>query len=252
MPHLVAASGLAAYLRDEETGDFHLLRLVHGAVESGTLRSRTPDHGRCPSDVATPLLRERVRAVRDPAGRRRTGASRVLAPRRGPRGAGRSAALGARRLRRPGVMGAKEVDARFTEQDLRLARGIADITSLALGQRTPPLGAGAVPRARRQPGRGLLGGGRRARSGSRSSEAGPSSSSAPTSRSGSRRGADGAITRCPRIASGADRRPPGSPPTPARTRAWSTASPRPTAARSGSATWCTWCAAPRGRDSSAA
>ena len=31
------------------------------------------------------------------------------------------------------VMGAKDVDARFTEQDLRLARGIADITSLALG-----------------------------------------------------------------------------------------------------------------------
>jgi len=31
------------------------------------------------------------------------------------------------------VMGAKDVDARFTEQDMRLARGIADITSLALG-----------------------------------------------------------------------------------------------------------------------
>ena len=31
------------------------------------------------------------------------------------------------------VMGAKADDARFTEQDLRLARGIADITSLALG-----------------------------------------------------------------------------------------------------------------------
>ena len=33
----------------------------------------------------------------------------------------------------PSALGAKEVDARFTEQDLRLARGIADITSLALG-----------------------------------------------------------------------------------------------------------------------
>ena len=31
------------------------------------------------------------------------------------------------------VMGAKDVDSRFTDQDLRLARGIADITSLALG-----------------------------------------------------------------------------------------------------------------------
>jgi PAS domain S-box-containing protein len=31
------------------------------------------------------------------------------------------------------ALGAKEVDAQFTDQDLRLARGIADITSLALG-----------------------------------------------------------------------------------------------------------------------
>ena len=132
VPHLVAASGLAAYLRDEETGDFHLLRLSTGASDTST---PAEPHSRVtvvPSDVATPLLasesepfvipRDVVEQV--PREYWLLGEVRevLVAPLHWePDGFG---AL---------VLGAKEVDARFTDQDLRLARGIADITSLALG-----------------------------------------------------------------------------------------------------------------------
>ncbi len=128
VPHLVAASGLSAYLRDEETGDFHLLRLAAGdeSAEPGAGYSVVP------SDVAKTFLasksepyvvpREVVEQVpREPwlFGELR---EVLVAPLHWePDGFG---AL---------VMGAKDVDSRFTDQDLRLARGIADITSLALG-----------------------------------------------------------------------------------------------------------------------
>ncbi len=132
VPHLVVASGLAAYLRDEETGDFHLLRLSTTAddtsapVEQDTLVSVVP------SDVATAFLssesgpfvvpRDVVQQV--PPEYRVLGEVRevLVAPLRWePDGFGAI------------VLAAKDVDARFTDQDLRLARGIADITSLALG-----------------------------------------------------------------------------------------------------------------------
>jgi PAS domain S-box len=131
VPHLVAASGLAAYLRDDETGDFHLLRLTMG---DGPAVPADPGAASAvvPSDVATTFLasesepfvipRELIEQV--PRELWVFGELRevLVAPLRWePDGFG---AL---------VMGAKDVDSRFTDQDLRLARGIADIASLALG-----------------------------------------------------------------------------------------------------------------------
>ncbi|MGZ8641115.1 MAG: ATP-binding protein [Actinomycetota bacterium] len=132
VPHLVAASGLAAYLRDEETGNFHLLHL--SATGDGPAVSTEEAAARAvvPSDVAKSFLasesepfvipREVVEQV--PRELWLFGELRevLVAPLRWePDGFG---AL---------VVGAKEVDSRFTDQDVRLARGIADITSLALG-----------------------------------------------------------------------------------------------------------------------
>ena len=129
VPHLVAASGLAAYLRDEETGDFRLLRFV--APVGNTI---TPDErsSLVPSDVATRFLEsesEPFVITRDvvatiPEGFRLFSEIRDLlaAPLHWePDGFGAI------------VLGGKDDGTPFTEQDLRLARGIADITSLALG-----------------------------------------------------------------------------------------------------------------------
>ena len=127
VPHLVAASGLAAYLRDEETGDFQLLRFV--AMDGGVI---APDDRTTlvPPDVAARFLARRPEpfvASRDvaetiPEELKLFGDVVLVAPLHWePDGFGAI------------VMGAKDDDAPFTEQDLRLARGIADITSLALG-----------------------------------------------------------------------------------------------------------------------
>ena len=46
VPHLVAASGLAAFLRDEETGDFHLSASLRGARRSARSHGDARrDHG---------------------------------------------------------------------------------------------------------------------------------------------------------------------------------------------------------------
>ena len=132
VPHLVVASGLAAYLRDEETGDFHLLRLSTTAGDPSTPTEQDALVSVVPSAVATSFLssesgpfvvpRDVVQQI--PPEYRVLGEVRevLVAPLHWePDGFG---AL---------VLGAKQVDARFTDQDLRLARGIADITSLALG-----------------------------------------------------------------------------------------------------------------------
>ena len=130
VPHLVAASGLAAYLRDQETGDFHLLRL--GTGDGPAVKPEPAAGNTVPSDVATTFLatgsepfvipREVVEQV--PGELWRFGQLRevMVAPLNWePDGFG---AL---------VMGAKDINSRFSDQDLRLARGIADIASLALG-----------------------------------------------------------------------------------------------------------------------
>ena len=132
VPHLVAASGIAAFLRDEETGDFHLLHLSMAPVDPPGATRRTPGSRSYPSDVATPLLASESEPFVIPR--------EVIA--RAPRenwliGEVREVLVAPLRWEPDGfgvlVLGAKEVDAQFTDQDLRLARGIADITSLALG-----------------------------------------------------------------------------------------------------------------------
>ena len=131
VPHLVAASGLAGYLRDDETGDFHLMRL---STDDGPAVATEPDarYAVVPSNVATAFLANESEPFVIP----RDVVERV------PRelwlfGELREVLVAPLRWEPDGfgvlVMGAKDVDARFTDQDLRLARGIADITSLALG-----------------------------------------------------------------------------------------------------------------------
>jgi PAS domain S-box-containing protein len=130
VPHLVAASGLAAYLRDEETGDFQLRRSFLG--DGVAVPTEAAGGSVVPAHVAAaylaspsePFVISREVVAQAPRELWLLGEIRevLVAPLHWePDGFG---AL---------VMGAKDVDARFTEQDMRLARGIADITSLALG-----------------------------------------------------------------------------------------------------------------------
>jgi PAS domain S-box-containing protein len=130
IPNQVGCSVLCAFLREEDTGDFRMERLtaidtdlvepfdvapvVPAEVAAALLLSETEPFALTKAIVAeiprelTSLLRE-IREV-------------LVAPLRWePRGSG---AL---------VLVAPETDARFSEEDLRLARGVADITSLALG-----------------------------------------------------------------------------------------------------------------------
>ncbi len=125
VPHLVAASGLSAYLRDKETGDFHLLHLGDGA-------ERVPTPGVVPADIAASFLARGTEPFAVPR--------EIVAgwPRElWPSGEAGEALVAPLRWEPDGfvalVMGAKDHDGRFTGRDLRLARGIADITSLALG-----------------------------------------------------------------------------------------------------------------------
>lgn len=129
VPHLVAVSGLAAFLRDDETGDFHLVRVSTTGVDPAVAANGSFV---VPADVANafmasevePFVISRATAEHVPTELRLFGERReeLVAPLRWePHGFG---AL---------VLAAPKVDARFDEQDLRLARGIADITSLALG-----------------------------------------------------------------------------------------------------------------------
>ena len=132
VPHLVAASGLAAFLRDEETGDFHLLHLSTAPADPAGPAEPHTGITVIPSDVATSLLASESEPFVIP----RDVVERV------PReywllGEVREVLVAPLHWEPDGfgalVLGAKDVDARFTDQDLRLARGIADITSLALG-----------------------------------------------------------------------------------------------------------------------
>ncbi len=132
VPHLVAASGIAAFLRDEETGDFHLLHLSMAPVDPPGATETHTGITVIPSEVATPLLASETEPFVIPRD--------VIE--RAPReywliGEVREVLVAPLRWEPDGfgvlALGAKEVDAQFTDQDLRLARGIADITSLALG-----------------------------------------------------------------------------------------------------------------------
>ena len=243
MPHLVAASGLAAYLRDEETGDFHLLR-SRRAGDRPTRPTGRPV-AVVPVGRRHGVPRERVRAVRH------------LARRRGDQcrdefwlfGEVREVLVAPLHWEPDGfgalVLGAKEVDARFTEQDLRLARGIADITSLALGnarrlselERFHELVASLDAVFWEADAASLrlsfIGGRAEQLLGANEQEwiAEGRRWGDHTLARGSRRRDHGRPDR--------RRRRPGPEPGVPGVR-------RPTAARSGSATWCTWCAALKG------
>ena len=130
VPHLVMASGLAAYLRDE-SGDFHLLRLSTDDGPAAPIEAGA-GYAVVPSDVATTFLASQS----EPFVISREGVER--APSRfWAFGEPREVLVAPLRWEPDGfgvlVMGAKDVDSRFSDQDLRLARGIADIASLALG-----------------------------------------------------------------------------------------------------------------------
>lgn len=128
-PHLVGCAALAAYVRDVETGGYRLLR--SSELEPGSLREISAPF-EVPAEVATallashtePFLLSRAAVAQVPAQFTilREPREVLVAPLNWePEGAG---AL---------VLVATGPDAHFGEQDLRLARGIADITSLALG-----------------------------------------------------------------------------------------------------------------------
>lgn len=129
IPQQVACSLVAAYLRDEETGDFRRRRFV---IIDGSLSTRTEEAHGVPAEVAEAFLLsetepftlpkrvvaripEEITMMREPR-------ELLIAPLRWEPGG-----FGALALVAP------ETDARFGADDLRLARGIADITSLALG-----------------------------------------------------------------------------------------------------------------------
>ena len=88
VPHLVAASGLAAYLRDEETGDFRLLR-SRRAGRQRRHRARTDGSRRRPvgrRDAGSSRASPSRSSSRATSSSRRP--RRVLAVRRAPRGPG--------------------------------------------------------------------------------------------------------------------------------------------------------------------
>jgi signal transduction histidine kinase/GAF domain-containing protein len=129
IPSIVPCSAVGAYVRDEETGDFRLARLL--AVDEAVVRPRA-EIADVPAEVAAAfppagtepfvVTAERVSEVHE-------GLHIVKEPRE---------VLVAPLTWDPDALGtltlvAERSDARFTERDLRLARGIADITSLALG-----------------------------------------------------------------------------------------------------------------------
>jgi PAS domain S-box-containing protein len=122
-------SVVAAFLRDEEAGSFRLARIQ--AFEEGILDPDRPVP-EITAEVARPFLlsetepfvlpRETVEQVPAEIITQREARETLVAPLRWePNG---FAAL---------VLTAPEPDASFSERSLRLARGIADITSLALG-----------------------------------------------------------------------------------------------------------------------
>ena len=129
IPSIVSCSAIGAYVRDETTGDFRLARLL--AVDDEVVRPRA-EIGDVPAAIAEPFLRSDTEpfivgveaAVEVPRGLHVVDVPRevLVAPLRWD-----PDAIGALALI------AERPDAGFSHRDVQLARGIADITSLALG-----------------------------------------------------------------------------------------------------------------------
>ena len=126
---LIGAAAVAFYVRDEHTGDLRVARLL--TIDAGATRPR-PEIGDVPESVAVSIvfdtdeplvLRRASPLASDPHYRLSTEPREVLvAPMRWePDGAGTIAVVG------------RDGDGVFGDRDLRLIRGVADLTSLALG-----------------------------------------------------------------------------------------------------------------------
>ncbi len=129
VPSLIDAAAVAFHVRDEETGDFRLARLL--TIETDAIRPRN-EIGDVPAEVAESVVFENAEPLVIP------GDSPILKdqdfvisqrPRDGlaapvtwePDGAGTILVIG------------RDGEGVFGERDIRLIRGIADLTSLALG-----------------------------------------------------------------------------------------------------------------------
>jgi signal transduction histidine kinase/GAF domain-containing protein len=129
IPSIVSCSAIGAYVRDETSGDFRLARLL--AVDESVVRPRA-EIGDVPAAVADAFLRSGAEPFVVEAGTASQvprGLHVVTEPRE---------VLVAPLTWDPDAVGAlalvaERADARFSPRDLQLARGIADITSLALG-----------------------------------------------------------------------------------------------------------------------
>jgi PAS domain S-box-containing protein len=129
VPSLVPCAALGAYVRERETGGFRLARLL--GIEEGSLKPRA-EIADVPAEIAEPLLasetepfvveREIAETLPGEFYLTREAREALIAPLHWePDGFG---AL---------VMVSPTVEGHFADKDVRLARGIADITSLALG-----------------------------------------------------------------------------------------------------------------------
>ena len=128
-PTLVPCAAIAAYVQDPETGAFRLARLM--GIDENLLKPRH-EIAEVPAEIAAPFLKtdndpftlsgETVAAIPDEYSFVNEARAVLVAPLRWePDGLG---AL---------LLIASTPSSSFDDEDLRLARGIADITSLALG-----------------------------------------------------------------------------------------------------------------------
>ena len=141
--------------RDEESGNFRVARLH--VVEPELARPRA-EIGDVPAEMAALAPLCRPRAVHDRRGCGRSVASRPLGRHGGALGPGSPAAMGSGRVRRD-----RDVRARGADEQIRRANDPPRARHRehrlpGARQRQPPLRAGALPRARGQPRRSLLGG----------------------------------------------------------------------------------------------
>ncbi len=129
VPSLIDAAAVAFHVRDAETGDLRLARLL--AVEAGAIRPRQ-EIGDVPAAIAESLVFENAEPLVIPRDSPILKDADFLVPKEPrdglaapvtwePDGAGTIVVIG------------REGDGVFTERDIRLIRGIADLTSLALG-----------------------------------------------------------------------------------------------------------------------
>ena len=126
---LIDAAAVAFHVRDEHTGDFRLARLL--TLEPGAIRARQ-EIGDVPESVATELVFENDEPLVIPRGSSFVGPQDYVVstqPRETlvapvtwePDGAGSIAVIG------------RDGDGIFGDREIRLIRGVADLTSLALG-----------------------------------------------------------------------------------------------------------------------